>query len=126
VQKSNLALDAWEEHVRMIATVAANASEDPKIWPWGGAVYVNVMILFKRPQNQFRTGKFSHLLRDDAPEYPTTRGQGDFDKLERAINDALTGPLFPDDSQNIGPKMDIKHGKRWGEHDAVWFRVEAI
>lgn len=112
--------------MRLLATVAANNGETRNLWPWPGAVYVNMLFVFQRPKNQFRTGKFSHLLRDDAPDYPTTRSQGDFEKLERAVNDAITGPIFPDDSQNIGPRKEEPHGKRWGDVDQVWIRVEAI
>jgi len=51
----------------------------------------------KRPGTHFRTGKFSNLLRDDAPSKPT--GKPDVLKLTRAVEDALTGAIYKDDSQ---------------------------
>lgn len=62
-----------------------------------------------RPAIHFRTGRFAHLLKDDAPEYPTARQYGDTDKLLRAVGDALTlagktddvPGLVPDDAQFV-------------------------
>lgn len=41
-----------------------------------------------RPASHWRTGKFSHLLRDSAPRQPNSRP--DIDKLLRSTMDALT------------------------------------
>lgn len=61
------------------------------------AVRVETQFWFRRPKIHYRQGKFSHLLRDNAPirhaQYP------DADKLLRAVLDSITGPVIHDDSQ---------------------------
>ncbi len=53
---------------------------------------------YARPKSHYRTGSYSHLLRDDAPYYKTT--PVDIDKAARAALDALTASgLWKDDSQ---------------------------
>lgn len=59
-------------------------------------------IYIPRPKNHFRTGRYSHLLKDDAPVYPTARQYGDTDKYLRAIGDALTAiDIVGDDAQFV-------------------------
>lgn len=72
-----------------------------------GGVGVTLIFTFERPKKHYRTGKFSHLLRDDAPERHTQ--YPDIDKLERAVLDALTGVAYADDAQvdRVGKQ------KRW-------------
>lgn len=45
---------------------------------------------FARPAAHYRTGRYRHLLRDDAPARPTGQQYGDLDHLMRACLDALT------------------------------------
>lgn len=64
-----------------------------------GPVVMAGVFCFKRPKCHFRTGRYSHTLRDDSPgefrhlQYP------DLDKLVRAIFDSLTKVCYMDDSQ---------------------------
>jgi Holliday junction resolvase RusA-like endonuclease len=62
-----------------------------------GAVWVEILSLEPRPKSHYRTGRFSHLLRPDAPAYPHRTQTGDSDKLRRAVQDALTGVVYLDD-----------------------------
>lgn len=76
------------------------------------AVAVNITYAFPRPKKHYRTGRFSHLLRGDAPIHHTEKP--DKDKLDRAIYDALTeSGIIVDD------KMIVSGGshKRWWEGD---------
>lgn len=62
-------------------------------------VLIRAAFYFKRPQNHYRTGKHSHLLRDSAIAYPIGRGSGDLDKHQRALGDALVDAgVLHDDS----------------------------
>jgi len=59
---------------------------------------INVMISywFKRPKNHYRTGKYSHLLKDSAPHYCCNKY--DLDNLDKAVLDAFTdAELISDD-----------------------------
>lgn len=55
-------------------------------------VALEVTFTIDRPAGHYRTGRNAHLLRADAPLYPSRRSQGlggDVDKLARVILDAL-------------------------------------
>lgn len=71
----------------------------------------------KRPDSHFRKGKFSGLLRDDAPARPT--GKPDVLKLSRAVEDALTGAVYKDDSQIISETLT----KEFGSENCVCVEV---
>ncbi len=68
----------------------------------------------KRPKSHYRTGKFSAILRDDAPAFPTSAP--DVLKLARSMEDALIGVVYKDDcaivseslSKNFGPENFVQ------------------
>ncbi len=79
----------------------------PKVKPWrqdvmatSGRAYKGAVItdpvrlevdfFFPRPKSHYRTGKYSDLLRADAPLYAFSHKQGDLDKLLRSTIDALS------------------------------------
>jgi crossover junction endodeoxyribonuclease RusA len=68
-------------------------------------VSVSIEFIFARPKAHFRTGKYSTLLREDAPLHMTSKANGDIDKLCRSTLDALSmttgGNVFEDDSQVV-------------------------
>ena len=90
-----------------------------RLWPWRDSIIIatqSAMIdagwhrtqgplsvygsfCFDRPQSHFTPGG---ALRATAPAWPVTRANGDLDKLQRAVGDALTaaGAIF-DDSQIV-------------------------
>lgn len=51
---------------------------------------VDMVFTFTRPRSHYRTGRYAHLLRDEAPKRPVSRGLGDVSKLARSTEDALT------------------------------------
>ena len=65
--------------------------------PYPGPVGVKVVFRFRRPKCHYRSGKYSHLLRDDAPTRHAKKP--DADKLLRAILDGITGVVIRDDCQ---------------------------
>lgn len=72
---------------------------------------VEFVFFLKRPQTHFRTGKYAHLLRDDAPEFH--KQIPDALKLARSTEDALTGIVWHDDSQTVR----VCSEKRWCNGD---------
>jgi Holliday junction resolvase RusA-like endonuclease len=64
-----------------------------------GPVILDVRFYLSRPRGHFRTGRNAHLLRDSAPDYPATKP--DTTKLLRAVEDALTGIVWTDDSRVV-------------------------
>lgn len=85
-----------------------------------GPVKLTIRFGFPRPKSHYRTGRYSHLLRDDAPEWKDTAP--DLDKLERAVLDALSGICYRDDRQVA--KTDS--AKFFAEKSGVWISVEPL
>jgi crossover junction endodeoxyribonuclease RusA len=73
-----------------------------------------------RPKSHYGTGRNAARLKDSAPAYPT--GRPDTLKLARAVEDALTGVVWRDDS------LICRHhlGKVWGDYFCVHVAIEAI
>lgn len=86
-------LRSWRQDVKAAAIAARNGS------PISEPVFVTLEFRFPRPKAHYRGGKFSHLLKDNAPAYPTSRSTGDIEKLIRSTHDAITSAdLWVDDS----------------------------
>lgn len=81
----------------LIGDVAFNKMKEGYHSVTSGPVRVHVQALMVRPKKHYRTGKYSHILRDDAPMYHIQAPDGD--KLMRAVMDALTDIVYRDDSQ---------------------------
>jgi len=64
-----------------------------------GPVILRMDFFMPRPKCHYRTGKFSHLLKDSAPKEHITKP--DCDKLLRPAQDALSGIVWNDDCQII-------------------------
>ena len=83
--------DAWRDTLKIGLNRHAGKNIE-------GAFAVKLSFFLKRPKSHFRTGRFSHLLRDDAPEYHTK--VPDCDNLAKLVLDVLTKiAYFKDDSQ---------------------------
>lgn len=102
-----------------MAAVAAQAAEVARGIFWQTEpLWLEVGILRMRPASHHRTGKNAHLLRAGAPDLPT--GKPDSLKIVRAIEDALAGVLYRDDSQICRHTIT----KKWTTHgDRVWIRI---
>ena len=107
--------DKWKRLVRAAATSARGAERE--LLAPGVAVEVHMAFRFARPRSHFRSGRFSAILRPDAPRHHTQKP--DRDNLEKAVLDALGGfqglpPLvWCDDCQVVtGRTM-----KRWAAPD---------
>jgi len=64
-----------------------------------GPIRLNVVFRMPRPRSHYGTGKNSEILKLSAPAYHTKRP--DLTKMARAIEDALTGVIWRDDSQVV-------------------------
>lgn len=70
--------------------------------PLDGAIYLDVTWYEKRPSGHFFHRKDGDVLRPDAPLYPHVTTTHDFDKLRRAISDALTqAKVIADDKRVV-------------------------
>lgn len=94
---------------------------------WGGiplarTVPVRLFLTFYRPRpaSHFGTGKNLEKLKPSAPPYPTTKP--DTVKLARAVEDALTGIVWTDDSQVVEHVLQ----KRWHAGHMVRVTVEEL
>jgi Holliday junction resolvase RusA-like endonuclease len=74
-----------------------------------GPLAVEFTFYRPRPLSHYGSGRNVARLKDSAPAVPTTRP--DVLKLARAVEDALTGVLWRDDSQIVDERLR----KCWGE-----------
>ena len=65
--------------------------------PYEGPVYLKVVLRLPRPKKHYRTGKYAHILKSDAPKWHTSHG--DWDNFGKFISDALNGVFWKDDRQ---------------------------
>jgi len=106
-------LPAWRVQVAAAAQIAATScSWVPSISPHS----ITMIFEFARPAGHLRS---NGEVRPTAPAFPLTRSVGDFDKLCRAISDAITGPVLVDDSHVV---HCIIH-KRFGPVDKTTVHV---
>ena len=87
-------------------------------------VVLTVRCYFIRPKSHYRSGKNSHLLKDDAPSSPIGRNCGDLSKLLRGIEDGITGVVWRDDSQVA--RYGEGTGKYWGESEHVEIEIREL
>lgn len=96
--ESSKRVQPWREAVKAAALDALTRSD------WqparNAALMLTVVYTLPRPKSHYRTGRNAHLLRDNAPKWPT--GKPDAGKLTRATEDALTDcGVYGDDAQIV-------------------------
>ena len=106
-------------------TAAAAIDARPDEWNPYLAFHVEVEFVFARPMTHFGTGRNSSIIKRTAPTHPTTRMQGDVDKLSRALLDACTDILWADDSQVVALTARKRYAKP-SEPNCTFVRVSAI
>jgi len=94
IENNKEALTTWREDVKLAALraldIATGWERDYR------CVVAHMVFTLPRPQNHYRTGKFAHLLKDDAPRLHGVKP--DLDKLLRSTGDALTAAgVYRDD-----------------------------
>ena len=106
----------FESFSAEIKDLARNAA-DGQFFHHG--VWLSLAIVRPRPKGHFRSGRNAGQLKDDAPEYPTSKP--DATKILRAVEDALTGVLWRDDSQIVRHQIS----KDYGDQECLIVRVAA-
>jgi crossover junction endodeoxyribonuclease RusA len=82
-------------------------------------VCLSLHFLFERPKNHLGSGMQTGIVRASAPEYHITKP--DVLKLARAVEDALTGIIWHDDSQIINE--ELTKGYAWGGPGGVKIQI---
>jgi len=75
-----------------LSIVQNNAPEKPFDCP----LRVDVTFFFSRPKSHFKSGKNSHILKDNAPVWHTSRP--DRDNLDKLVMDSMSKVFWRDDS----------------------------
>ncbi|KKL64975.1 hypothetical protein LCGC14_2159590 [marine sediment metagenome] len=83
-----------------------------------GAIRLELVFSRPRPKGHFGTGRNAGKLKASAPRFPTSRP--DTLKLGRAIEDALTGVIWRDDSQVVQHVIEKRYGTFYSV--SVWIR----
>ena len=78
--------------------------------PLAGDIILSIRFTMPRPKHHFRTGKYSHLLKDHAPKYHSIKP--DLDNLVKLISDVLQPDFYVDDSQICQIYAEKMYGKQ--------------
>ena len=100
---------AWQGHVANVAAIAMGM--EPLI---DGPIWLQLAFYQPRPKSHF--GKGGILL--SAPVFPIVRP--DLLKLARAVEDALTGIVYRDDSQIVAERLWKRYGEPARVEVVVW------
>lgn len=105
----NPKLAQWRQEIAQVAReafVKVTGKIEPALLD--GPLYLAVTFRRPRPKGHYGTGRNAGKLKPSAPRFPTTRP--DTVKLVRAVEDALTGVVWKDDSQIVHHLLF----KEWG------------
>jgi Holliday junction resolvase RusA-like endonuclease len=108
VEDNKDALDAWRAAVGFTARAAMRSR--PLL---EGLVVAQFLFVRPRPKAHYGTGRNERMLKDSAPAAPATTP--DVLKLARAVEDALTGVVYIDDSQIVDEVIAKRYCHRWEE-----------
>lgn len=106
ITDANSKAKPWQQTVKFEAMRAYTG--DPLTSP----IQLRVTFTLLRPKSHYRSGKNSHLLKDGAPAYPTSKP--DATKLLRGVEDALTSITWVDDAQIVSQHVFKVYGLRQG------------
>jgi Holliday junction resolvase RusA-like endonuclease len=88
-----------------------------------GPILLMAQFVMQRPKSHYRGGKYENGLRGDAPAFSGSKP--DIDKMARAINDAIKGIVWHDDSQ-VALQITSKPYANPGETPGAQVRVYGI
>ena len=94
VKDETVGLDEWRTAVGLVAGTKMRG-----ISLMHGSLLASMDFVVARPKDHYRTGRYAHLLKPDAPAYPNVKP--DLSKLLRAAEDAMTGVVWVDDAQVV-------------------------
>ena len=81
--------------------------------PWEGPLLLRLVFTRVRPKNHYGQGRNAGVLKDWAKDLRPT-GAPDVLKLGRAVEDAMNGIVYNDDSQIVEEHLSKVYGKRPG------------
>lgn len=113
----------WRAAVRDAALTAITEWEHlGRTWvPYAGPVRITITFVTRRPQGHYRTGRFTAVLRDNAPLWHA--GTPDIDKALRATFDALTEAGIWRDDKLVA---QVTASKVYGVRPGARIHVEPI
>ena len=117
VKESGKHTPAWRADVKHFAFQVYDGE------PLQGPLALSVVFHLPRPQGHYGTGRNAGKLKSSAPPYPTT--MPDATKLLRAVEDALTGGLWRDDSQIVAQVVSKRYAAKPGAEIMVRSANEA-
>jgi Holliday junction resolvase RusA-like endonuclease len=103
VTDDNPRAKSWQQEIRTVA-MGAMQDESPFIHP----IELFCRFVLARPLGHFGTGRNAGSVRGSAPTYPTVKP--DVTKLIRAVEDAMTGIVYRDDSQIVSQRAFKVYG----------------
>jgi len=111
----------WREAVAAAGAEAYRMTADAE-YPllWRGPLRVRMVFCFHRPKSHYRTGRFAATLNRHAPREMTKTP--DALKLARAVEDALSGVIYADDSQIVAEEIE----KHWEDLPRALIEIETI
>ena len=95
----------WRQQVAEVAT--EHCDGEPTLEP----VRLTMTFTRPRPKGHYGTGRNASKLKPSAPKYPTTKP--DTLKLARAVEDALSGIVYKDDSQVVDHRLYKVFGSQY-------------
>lgn len=122
------ALKDWRYLVHMAAVHELHEHyEDDSLkiqeeFPYLGPVRMELVFTLQRPKGHFGTGRNKDKLKPSAPRFHTQKP--DLFKLARAVEDALTGLIYRDDSQIIQTKVTKQWGRQYHTVVNIYFPDE--
>jgi Holliday junction resolvase RusA-like endonuclease len=112
-REDNPKLDAWRDAVGYTARLAMGGRE-----VFDGLIEATFVFVRQRPKAHYGTGKNERQLKDSAPAAPGSIPDGL--KLARAVEDALKGVVYTDDSLIVTHHIGKRYCHRWeDEHVEV-------
>ena len=96
-------------------TMLKIAKFKPK-YPLKGDIMLKLIFTIAYPKKYYRTGKYSHLLKDNIPEYVAKRP--DLDNYCKYIMDVLQPDFYKDDSQVVKLQAEKVYGIK-GETEII-------
>lgn len=83
---------------------------------WGARLLLTAPLWFKatfylrRPKGHHGTGRNAAVVKESSPQFPASKP--DVLKLTRAVEDALSGIVYADDSQIVSERIDKRYGDK--------------
>ena len=96
----------WRNLVKVMAI-----AEKLKRKQFSGPLQICLAFYFTRPRSHYRSGKFKHLLKDDAAKY--CMNPYDLDNLDKAVLDALTDSGLIADDRIV---VNLSSCKNWDDN----------